>query len=364
MVDILRAVKGMNDLFEGELATWRKVEDAARRTFLAFGYGEVRTPIVEETALFVRGVGEGTDIVDKEMYAFPDGDKNLSLRPEGTAGVVRAMIEHGKLAADAEERVFYLGAMFRRERPQKGRYRQFHQFGAEALGLTAASVDVEMMAMIAAFLDDLGVTGVQLLVNTLGDPEDRARYGAALRDHFSKVAGELSADSQRRLQTNVLRILDSKDPKDQALAQGAPRTLDHLGDDARAHFDQVQAGLTRLGIPFVVEPKLVRGLDYYTRTVFEAQAAQGLGAQNTVAAGGRYDGLVETLGGRKTPAVGFAGGMERLILLLQDAGKAAAEPGATLYLGAADESGRAAAGARTRSGGVASASRSTTGAAA
>jgi histidyl-tRNA synthetase len=342
-METLRAVKGMNDLFEDELATWRRVEEAARRTCSAFGYGEIRTPILEETALFVRGVGEETDIVTKEMYAFADGDKSVCLRPENTAGVVRAMVEHGKLPADADERVFYVGPMFRRERPQKGRYRQFHQLGAEALGFSSASVDVEMMAMIAAFLDALGVTGVKLLVNTLGDAAERGPYADALRAYFGQHEAELSEDSKRRLTTNVLRILDSKDPKDRALAQGAPRTLDHLGDASRAHFDAVTNGLARLGIPFVVEPTLVRGLDYYTRTVFEVVAEAGLGAQNTVAAGGRYDGLVQTLGGRPTPAVGFAAGIERLVLLLQDAGKAANATGPELYLIGADDDGRASA---------------------
>ena len=342
-METLRAVKGMNDLFEDELRTWRRVEESARRACIAFGYDEIRTPILEETALFVRGVGEETDIVTKEMYAFDDAGKSVCLRPENTAGVVRAMIEHGKLPADAEARVFYVGPMFRRERPQKGRYRQFHQLGAEALGFSSPSVDVEMMAMIAAFLDDLGVTGVKLLVNTLGDADERAPYADALRAYFGAHEERLSSDSKRRLTTNVLRILDSKDEGDRALAAGAPKTLDFLGAASRAHFDAVTGGLARLGIPFAVEPTLVRGLDYYTRTVFEVVAETGLGAQNTVAAGGRYDGLVQTLGGRPTPAVGFAAGLERLILLLQDAGKATPATGPDLYVVGADDDGRASA---------------------
>lgn len=328
----LRAVKGMDDLFETDLVVWRHIESVAREVFLSYGFGEIRTPILEDTALFVRGVGEGTDIVGKEMFAFEDkadreGHKGASvcLRPENTAGVVRAMLEHGKLFADAFEQVFYIGPMFRREQPQAGRRRQFSQIGCEAFGFAEPGMDVSVIAAVHTILDRLGLAGsTKLLINSLGDPAERAAYTAALVAYFQAVEAQLSDDSKRRLQQNPLRILDSKVPSDQALARDAPKPKDFLSVDAAAHFDAVKAGLTRLGIPFVVDDQLVRGLDYYTRTVFEFVGEVGLGAQSTVCAGGRYDGLVETLGGRKTAAVGFAGGIERLVLMV----KAAAAAGA------------------------------------
>jgi histidyl-tRNA synthetase len=340
----IRAVKGMHDLFEDELATWRHVEDTARDVFLRFGYGEVRTPALEETQLFVRGVGEATDIVEKEMYAFADKDKDatsLALRPENTAGVVRAMIQAGKLHADAEARLFYLGPMFRRERPAKGRYRQFHQLGVEVFGLEGASIDVEVMALLHTLLEELGLPSVTLSLNTLGGPDDRARHKEALKAYFTPHTEALCADCQRRLETNVLRILDCKVPEDKALAAGAPHTLDHLSDEATAHFAAVRAGLQALGVPFRTDPTLVRGLDYYTGTVFEALAETGLGAQNAVAGGGRYDLLVQELGGRPTPAIGFAAGIERLVMLLGEAGKTKAPAVPELMLIGADEAGRA-----------------------
>lgn len=339
----IRAVKGMHDLYEDELATWRHVEDTARDVFLRFGHGEVRTPVLEETQLFVRGVGEATDIVEKEMYAFADKDKaqtSLCLRPENTAGVVRALIQAGKLHADAEVRLFYMGPMFRRERPAKGRYRQFHQLGVEAFGLEGASIDVEVMAMLHTLLEELGLPSVSLSLNSLGGPEDRARHKEALRAYFAPHREALCPDCQRRLETNVLRILDCKVPEDRELAKGAPHTLDHLGEQARAHFAEVRAGLDALGVPYKIDPSLVRGLDYYTGTVFEALAETGLGAQNAVAGGGRYDLLVEELGGRPTPAIGFAAGIERLVMLLDEAGRAAAPVVPDLMLIGADEQGR------------------------
>ncbi len=325
----LRAVMGMDDLFEVDLAIWRHIEHVSRDVFLSYGFGEVRTPLLEETALFVRGVGEGTDIVSKEMFVFDDvqtqkaekeggASTSLCLRPENTAGVVRAMIENGKLFADAYEQVFYLGQMFRRERPQAGRRRQFSQIGCEAFGYAQPAMDVTVMAMIHTILDRLGLaSSTKLLINTLGDPAERGQYTVALKDYFTAHEAKLSDDSKRRLQQNPMRILDSKDRNDQALCHDAPKPLDFLGAPAKEHFDAVTAGLTRLGIPFVVDKQLVRGLDYYTRTVFEFVGEAGLGAQSTVAAGGRYDGLVETLGGRATPAVGFAGGIERLVLMVK-----------------------------------------------
>jgi histidyl-tRNA synthetase len=347
----LRAVKGMDDLFETDLSLWRHVESVARETFLAYGFGEIRTPILEETAVFVRGVGEGTDIVHKEMFTFDDGARpgekdakttNVCLRPENTAGVVRAMLEHGKLFADAYEQVFYIGPMFRREQPQAGRRRQFHQIGCEAFGTAEPGMDVAVIACVQTVLERLGLSSsTKLLVNSLGDPDERRTYTDALVAYFTAHESKLSDDSRRRLKENPLRILDSKDDGDRALARDAPRPVDFLSPTARAHFDGVTAGLSRLGIPFSLDPLLVRGLDYYTRTVFEFVGEVGLGAQSTVAAGGRYDGLVQTLGGRATPAVGFAGGIERLVLMM----KAVATPGehATrpeLALIGADDAGR------------------------
>jgi histidyl-tRNA synthetase len=339
----IRAIKGMHDLFEDELATWREVERTAQDVFLRFGYGEIRTPSLEETQLFVRGVGESTDIVEKEMYAFTDKDKkqtSLCLRPENTAGVVRAMVQAGKLHADAEARLFYLGPMFRRERPAKGRYRQFHQLGAEVFGLSAPTVDVEVIALLHMLLSELGLGDVRMSLNSLGGPADRAAYKDVLTAYFTPHKESLCADCQRRLETNVLRILDCKVPEDKALAAAAPKTLDHLGDESRAHFDAVRAGLDRLGVPFEVDPGIVRGLDYYTHTVFEALADTGLGAQNAVAGGGRYDGLVEMLGGRPTPGIGFAAGIERIVMLLTEAGRATAPGRPAIMLIGADDEGR------------------------
>ncbi len=345
----LSRVTGMDDLFEAELATWRHLETVARETFAAFGFGEIRTPILEETALFVRGVGEGTDIVHKEMFAFDDkGDKEGStvgvcLRPENTAGVVRAMLEHGKLFADAYEQVFYIGPMFRRERPQAGRRRQFHQLGCEAFGFAEPGMDVAVISAVHVLLTRLGLgPHVKLLINSLGDAADRAAYTTSLVAYFEGVKDKLSADSQRRLQENPLRILDSKDDGDRALITDAPKPISALSADARAHFDAVCAGLDRAGIAYERDDALVRGLDYYTRTVFEFVGTTGLGAQSTVAAGGRYDGLVETLGGRPTPAVGFAGGIERLVMMMTALGlnKAPATP--AIFLIGADDEGRAA----------------------
>lgn len=342
----IQSVKGMQDLFEESLRTWRHVEHTAADVFSAFGYGEIRTPIVEEVQLFVRSVGEATDIVEKEMYAFVDRDReatHLALRPENTAGVVRALVQHGMLPADADARLFYIGPMFRRERPQKGRYRQFHQLGAEAFGFAQPAADVEMMAMLHVFAERLGLLGTSLVVNTLGDKADRPRYAAALKDYLAAHESALSEDSRRRLHTNPLRILDSKDTGDQAIVRDAPKPRAFLSDAARAHFEAVLNGLTRLSVPFVVDDRLVRGLDYYTRTVFEVLATTGLGAQNAVAAGGRYDDLVRELGGRETPALGFAAGIERIVLLLEDTGKTVGPRGADIMLIGADDGGRQAA---------------------
>jgi histidyl-tRNA synthetase len=350
-METLRAVKGMDDLFEADLALWRHVETVARDTFLAYGFGEIRTPILEETAVFVRGVGAGTDIVHKEMFTFDDGARagdddgrvtNVCLRPENTAGVVRAMVEHGRLFADAYEQVFYVGPMFRREQPQAGRRRQFHQIGCEAFGYVEPGMDVTVIGLVHTILQRLGLSGhTKLLLNTLGDPAERKGYTDALVAYFGAHEARLSDDSRRRLRENPLRILDSKDAGDRALAEHAPRPIDFLSPDARAHFDAVTAGLTRLGVPYVLDPFLVRGLDYYTRTVFEFVGEAGLGAQATVAAGGRYDGLVATLGGRPTPAVGFAGGIERLVLMLKAVAPGDHTVRPDLALIGADDAGRA-----------------------
>lgn len=344
----LSGVKGTDDLFEAELATWRHVEQIARETFYAWGFGEIRTPILEETAVFVRGVGEGSDIVGKEMFAFDDKSEregthvSVCLRPENTAGVVRAMVQHGKLMADAFEQVFYIGPMFRRERPAAGRRRQFHQIGCEAFGFAEPGMDVAVIAAVHTLLTRLGVaSATKLHLNSLGDSADREGYSKALVEYFSAHEDKLSEDSRRRLRENPLRILDSKDAGDQKLVVDAPKPVAWLSEAAKLHFDAVKAGLTRLGIPFIVDDALVRGLDYYTRTVFEFVGEAGLGAQSTVAAGGRYDGLVETLGGRPTPAVGFAAGIERLILMMTALGTTADAPVPALYLVGADDDGRA-----------------------
>ena len=341
--DILRSIKGMRDLYEEELATWRHIERVSADVFQRYGYGEIRTPSLEVTQLFVRGVGEGTDIVEKEMYAFNDKDKkstSLCLRPENTAGVVRALLQAGKLHTDSSERVFYQGPMFRRERPAKGRYRQFHQLGAEVFGLSAASVDIEMLSMLHTLLTELGLDDVSVKINSLGDKEDRPKFSQALKEYFEPHREALCSDCQRRLETNVLRILDCKVPADKALAENAPRTIDHLGDESRKHYEQVCEGLEALNIKSEQDPRLVRGLDYYTRTVFEAQASAGLGAQNAVAGGGRYDNLVESLGGKPVPAMGFAAGIERLFMLIEEAKKTIEVSAPQLMLVGVDDQGR------------------------
>lgn len=337
----LRAVKGMNDLFTEELSTWQWVEKATHDIFSTYGFGEIRTPILEDLALFVRGVGEGTDIVDKEMYALEDRDgKMLCLRPENTAGVARALIENNKLAGEAEVKAYYIGPMFRRERPQRGRLRQFYQIGAEYFGVSQPSVDVEVIAMLHDLLSALGLKNLTLAINTLGLPEEREGYVKALHQYFSDHLDALCEDCKRRLQKNTLRILDCKQPACSALAAKAPPILDFLSDDSKSHFNDVQEGLKRLSIPFVVTPRLVRGLDYYTRTVFEMLAETGLGSQNAVAAGGRYDGLVKNLGGGDVPGFGFAAGIERIVLLLEEMGAKAKMPSPQVVLVYADDLGK------------------------
>jgi histidyl-tRNA synthetase len=322
----LQAVRGMNDVLPEEAALWLELEDAARRVFALYGYRNLRVPLVEPTALFVRGIGEHTDVVEKEMYTFDDrlSGESLTLRPEATAGIVRAAIEHS-LCYERPQRVWLAGPMFRHERPQKGRYRQFHQFDVEALGYPGPDVDAEQIVMLARLWRELGLAdGIRLAVNSIGDPHERRAHRAALIEHFERHRDVLDEDARRRLHANPLRILDSKTPAMQPMIAAAPRLIDRLGAESRSHFDGLARALADAGIAFTVEPRLVRGLDYYNRTVFE-WVTDRLGAQGTVAGGGRYDGLFEALGGKPTPACGFAIGVERMILLMQHAGRQAAE---------------------------------------
>jgi len=340
---MLHGVRGMNDILPPESLLWNEFEALIHSWANAYGYRPIRTPIVEPTPLFCRAIGEVTDIVEKEMYAFEDAlnGEHLALRPEGTAGCVRAVIEHNLLHA-GPQRLYYWGPMFRHERPQKGRYRQFHQVGVECFGLPDPEVDAELILMGARLWEDLGLTDLRLEINSLGDPHERAKHRALLIDYFTRYEADLDEESRRRLSRNPLRILDSKNPALQPLIEEAPRLLDHLGEATRAHFDAVLALLTDAGIPYRVNPRLVRGLDYYNRTVFEWVTPK-LGAQGTVCAGGRYDGLIAQLGGRPAPAAGFALGVERVLALWQTCG---GEPPAVeldvylLHLGA--ESSRAA----------------------
>ncbi|ROR29744.1 histidine--tRNA ligase [Inmirania thermothiophila] len=312
----IQAVRGMHDILPEECGRWQRVEAAIAEVLAAYGYREIRTPVVERTELFARSIGEVTDIVEKEMYTFRDRNgESLSLRPEGTAGCVRAGIEHGLLRNQAH-RLWYRGPMFRHERPQKGRYRQFHQVGVEVFGLPGPDVDAELILLSARIWRALGVEGaLRLEINSLGTAEERAAYRRGLVAYLERHVDRLDADSRRRLATNPLRILDSKDPETRAVVAEAPRLWDHLGPESRAHFEGLRALLDEAGVRYEVNPYLVRGLDYYARTVFE-WITDRLGAQGTVCAGGRYDGLVAQLGGQPTPGVGFAIGLERLVELL------------------------------------------------
>jgi histidyl-tRNA synthetase len=308
----------MNDILPDEAELWQFFEHAVRGWLRSYGYREIRMPILERTELFVRSIGEVTDIVEKEMYTFVDqlNAESLTLRPEGTASCVRAAIEHNLLYNGAQ-RLWYDGPMFRHERPQKGRYRQFHQFGVEALGYAGPDIDVEHIVMCARLWRLLGVEPVALELNTLGAAEARARYRKRLVHYLEQHREQLDADSQRRLETNPLRVLDSKNPAMQHIIEAAPRLLDDLDEESSRHFEAVQGALRSAGIPFTLNPRLVRGLDYYNRTVFE-WTTQRLGAQGTVCAGGRYDGLIEQIGGKATPACGFAMGVERLLALMRE----------------------------------------------
>ncbi len=322
----IQAIRGMNDILPDESPLWEFVEDRVREVFRQYGYRNLRTPIVEFTDLFVRGVGEATDIVEKEMYSFVDsmnGDK-LSLRPEGTAPAVRAALEHN-LLHNGPQRLWYSGPLFRHERPQKGRYRQYHTFGVEALGFSGPDIDVELLQLAHRLWRVLGVDGAQLQINTIGNAAERRAFRAQLIDYFERHPAALDEDARRRLHANPLRLLDSKSPALQPVINAAPRLMDALGAESRANFEAVQAGLREAGIAYTVNPRLVRGLDYYNLTVFE-WVNDRLGAQNAICSGGRYDGLFEQLGGRATPGCGFGIGVERVLLLLEDMGRAAAVP--------------------------------------
>ncbi|MEO7246719.1 MAG: histidine--tRNA ligase, partial [Rubrivivax sp.] len=326
MAEQIRAVKGMNDILPPESARWEWFEARVRDVMRRYGYLNVRTPIVEPTPLFVRSLGEVTDIVEKEMYSFVDamnGDA-LTLRPEGTAGVVRAMVEHSALY-DGGKRLYYLGPMFRHERPQRGRYRQFYQVGVEAIGHAGPEVDAEVILMCRALWKDLGLGEVRLELNSLGQPDERRAHRAALVAHFEAHRELLDAEAQRRLQTNPLRILDTKHPAMQELVEAAPKLIDHLGAASLEHFDALKAMLDAAGQPYRINPRLVRGMDYYCLTVFE-WVTDRLGAQGTICGGGRYDGLSESIGGKPAPGIGWGMGIERVLDLMQQLGVVPPQP--------------------------------------
>ena len=331
MSDKITAVKGMNDLLPPESARWEWLESQVRDLMACFAYLPVRTPIVEPTGLFVRGLGEVTDIVEKEMYSFEDrlNGEALTLRPEATAGVVRAAVEHN-LLYDGGKRLYYMGPMFRHERPQRGRYRQFHQIGAEALGFPGAEIDAEMILLAQALWERLGLQHVRLELNSLGQPAERAQHRAALIQYFEQHVDALDEDARRRLHANPLRILDTKNPTMQALVEGAPTLLAFLGPESLAHFQRVQDILNANGVAFRINPRLVRGMDYYNLTVFEFITEQ-LGSQGTICGGGRYDYLIEQVGGKPAPAVGWALGVERVLELLKEQGAPTPDVAADAY---------------------------------
>ena len=318
----LQKPKGTQDILPQESAKWQYVEDFARKTFRKYNYGEIRTPIFEHYEVISRSVGDTTDIVTKEMYDFYDkGDRHITLRPEGTAPVVRSYVENKLFAPEVQKpvKVYYMGSMFRYERPQAGRLREFHQIGAECFGSSNPATDVEMIAMAAQFFKDIGITNVSLELNSLGNPESRAAYRQALIDYLTPLKPSLSADSQRRLEENPLRVLDSKEPEDKAAVEGAPSILDYLDEESSTYVAAVRSMLETLQIPYVINTNMVRGLDYYNHTIFEF-TTEVAGSQLTICAGGRYDGLVAYFGGPETPGVGFGMGLERLLLVLDKQG--------------------------------------------
>ena len=352
----LKAVRGTRDLLPPETALWNRIEATARAVFARYNFGEIRTPLFEDTALFARGVGEETDIVSKEMYTWEDRARaqsekpqSLTLRPENTAGVVRAYIEHKLGETGQLQKLYYIGPQFRRERPQKGRYRQFWQIGAEVIGPPSAGSesplrDAETLEMLASLLDELGIIGWTLHINSVGSSAERAQYNEVLRAALADVAPKMCVDCQRRAGTNPLRVLDCKVPEDQPFIEALPEIADSLNEETKAHFAQVLAALDAAGVPYTRNHRLVRGLDYYTRTTFEFTHG-GLGAQNALLGGGRYDGLSEAIGGPKAPGIGFAMGLDRLVLTLQaeDAGQKPAPPQVDAYIAPLGESVNAAA---------------------
>jgi histidyl-tRNA synthetase len=326
------AIKGMNDILPADAPLWELFENTAESVLKSYGYQKIVTPIVEETGLFARAIGAVTDIVEKEMYSFTDsmnGDQ-LTLRPEGTAGVVRAVVEHN-MAYDGPKRLWYKGPMFRHERPQRGRYRQFFQFGAEAIGFAGPDIDAELIMLCRRLWDDLGLDNIRLELNSIGNAEERQRHRADLIAYFEANIDVLDAEAKRRLHANPLRILDTKNPAMQELVNGAPKLLDYLGGESLAHFEGLKTILDASNVQYTVNPRLVRGLDYYNRTVFE-WVTDELGAQGTVCAGGRYDPLIETFGGKPTPGIGFAMGIERLIELMKGQGEPAAPSQCDVYM--------------------------------
>ena len=331
MAEKITAVKGMNDLLPTDSGRWEALEETVRQLMRRHAYRNIRTPIVEPTALFVRGLGEVTDIVEKEMYSFEDrlNGEQLTLRPEATAGVVRAVVEHN-LLYDGGKRLYYLGPMFRHERPQRGRYRQFHQIGAEALGFAGAEVDAELILLAVSLWQTLGLKDVRLELNSLGQPPERAQHRAALIAYFEQHAESLDEDAKRRLHSNPLRILDTKNPAMQALVEGAPKLIDFLGEASLKHFETVRQILDANGVGYRINPRLVRGMDYYNLTVFEF-ITEHLGSQGTICGGGRYDYLIEQVGGKPAPAVGWALGVERVLELLKEQQVALASPSLDAY---------------------------------
>ena len=320
---MIHGIKGVKDILPDEVGRWQVIEAEARRLAEVYDFREIRVPIFETTELFARSIGASTDIVEKEMYTFQDRDSSsLTLRPEATAGAVRAYIEHNLSASPTSQKLYYFGPMFRHERPQAGRLRQFHQFGVESFGCAEPAADIEVVSLLWSFFSTLGLPGLTLEINSLGEAGDRPAYKIILLDFLKKREGALCQNCRRRMAANPLRVLDCKVPECRTATESAPKLTDHLSMTARGHFDAVLAGLQTLAIPFTLNPRLVRGLDYYTLTTFEVTCSH-LGAQNAVGAGGRYDGLVETLGGPKTPAVGFAVGLERTVLALPSAAQSA-----------------------------------------
>ncbi len=334
MAILTKAPRGTQDVLPQQSAKWQHIEKTAMKVAELFGFKEIRFPTFEHTELFSRGVGDSTDVVQKEMYTFLDkGERSITLRPEGTAGAMRTLIEHGLLNEALPVKVSYLTSCFRYEKPQAGRLREFHQFGAELVGAASPAADAEMIAMVSQIFDQLQIEGIELEINSIGCPECRAKYNEALKEYFKSHEDELCETCRERLDRNPMRILDCKSPVCHKIGEDAPVILDYLCDDCQAHFDELKDRLCELGIEFTVNPTIVRGLDYYTRTVFEF-VSTNIGSQGTVCGGGRYDGLIELLGGPKTPSIGFAMGLERLLLLMENTGVAFPEEGGVdIYIG-------------------------------